>query len=115
MHHLPHNYCLADADLLYQPEVREEGKFKYYSYVLIYADDCLCVHHSDEEELNKIDKFFKMKAGSIGDSDIFLGAKVKPMKLKNCVTAWAISPNKYVNEAINNCEKWIQESIADYH
>ena len=50
-----------------------------------------------------------MKAGSIGDLDIFLGAKVKPMKMNNGVTAWAISPSKYVNEAINTCKKWIQE------
>ena len=52
-----------------------------------------------------------MKAGSIGDPDIDLGAKVKPMKMNNGVTAWAISPSKYVNEAVNNCEKWIQENM----
>ena len=66
--------------------------------------NCLCIYHSAEEELNKIDKVFKMKAGSIGDPDIYLGAKVKQMKMNNGVTAWAISPNQYVNEAVNNCE-----------
>ena len=39
------------------------------------------------------------------DPDIYLGAKVKPMKMNNGVTAWAISLSKYVNEAVNNCEK----------
>ena len=63
------------------------------------------------KELNKIDKFFKMKAGSIGDP---VGAKVKPMKMKNGVTAWAISPNKYINEAVNNCEKWVHENIPEH-
>ena len=92
----------ADPDLWYKPEVREENKFKSYSYVLVYVDDCLCIHHSAEEELKKIDKFFKKKAGSIGDPDIYLGAKVKLMKMNNGVTAWAISPSEYVNEAINN-------------
>ena len=103
MHHLGCKSCLADPDLWYMPEVREEDKFKYYSYVLLYVDDCLCIHHSAEEELNKIDKFFKMKAGSIGDPHIYLGPKVKQMKMNNGVTAWAISPSKYVNKAINNC------------
>ena len=51
-----------------------------------------------------------MKAGSIGDPDIYLGAKVKQMKMNKGVTAWAISPSKYVDEAVNNCEKWIWEN-----
>ena len=113
MHHLGCKSCLADPDLWYKPEVREEDKFKYYSYVLLYVDDCLCIHHSAEEELNKIDKFFK-KAGSLGDPDNSLGAKVKPMKMNNGVTAWAISPSKYVNKVINNCEKWIQENMPEH-
>ena len=36
------------------------------------------------------------------------------MKMNNGVTAWAISPNKYVNEAVNNCEKWIQENMQEH-
>ena len=83
----------------------------YYSYVLLYVDDFLCIHHSAEKELNKIDKLFKMKAGSIGDPDIYLGAKLKPMKMNNGVTPLGISPNKYANEAVNNCEKWVQENM----
>ena len=55
-----------------------------------------------------------MKAGSIGDPDIYLGAKVKQMKMNNGVTAWAISPSKYVNKAINNCENWIQENMPEH-
>ena len=51
MNHLGYKSCLADPDLWYRPEVREEDKFKYYSYVLLYVDDCLCIHHSAEEEL----------------------------------------------------------------
>ena len=35
------------------------------------------------------------------------------MKVNNGVTVWAISPSKYVNEAINNCEKWIWESMPE--
>ena len=36
------------------------------------------------------------------------------MVMNNGVTAWAISPSKYVYEAINNCEKWIQENIPEH-
>ena len=82
--------------------------------MLLYVDDCLYIHHSAEEELKKIDKFLNIKAGSIGDPDIYLGAKVKPMKMNNGVTGWAIRPSKYINEVIKNCEKWIQENMAEH-
>ena len=55
-----------------------------------------------------------MKAGSTGDPDIYLGAKVKPMKMNNDITAWEISPSKYINEANNNCEKCIQENMPEH-
>ena len=29
-------------------------------------------------------------------------------------TAWAIIPSKYVNDAVNNCEKWIQENMPEH-
>ena len=114
MHHLGYKSCLPDLDLWYKAEVRKEDNYKYYSYVLLYVDDFLCIHHSAEEELNKNDKFFKIKAGSIGDPDIYLGAKVKQMKMNNSVTAWTISPSKYVNEAVNNCEQWIWENMPEH-
>ena len=114
MHHLGYKSCLAGTDLWYKPDVRKEDKYKYYSYVILYVDDCLCIHHSAEEDLIKIETFFKMKAGSIGDPDIYFGSTVKPMKMNNGVKAWAIIPSKYVNEAVNNCEKWVQENTPGH-
>ena len=55
---LGYKSCLADPDLWYKAYVRKEDNYKYYSYVLLYVDDCFCIHCSAEEELNKIDKFF---------------------------------------------------------
>ena len=55
-----------------------------------------------------------MKAVSIGDLDIYLAAKAKPMRMNNGVTAWAIIPSKYVNEAVDNCEKYIQENMPKH-
>ena len=46
--------------------------------------------------------FFKKKDGSIGDQDIYLGAKVKQMDLPNGVKAWALSSSKYIQEAMLN-------------
>jgi hypothetical protein len=51
-----------------------------------------------------------MKPGSIGDPDIYLGAKLKPVTLQNGVVAWGKSPSKYVQEACRNTESYLREN-----
>jgi len=96
-------------DLWMKPMVRPEDGFEYWAYVLLYVDDCLVVHHDAESVLSRIDKYFKMKDGSIGDPDIYLGARLKKMTLNNGVEAWANSPAKYIKEAVENVEKFLKE------
>jgi hypothetical protein len=40
--------CKADPDLWYKAMDRPEDGFKYYGYVLLYVDDCLCINHDAE-------------------------------------------------------------------
>ena len=46
-----------------------------------------------------------MKDGSVGNPDIYLGAKVKQMELPNGVKAWALNSSKYIQDAMQNCKK----------
>ena len=109
MRNLGYSPCLADPDLWMKMEQRPDDGLWYYSYVLFYVDDCLCISHNSEECLWKINKFFPMKEGSIGDPDIYLGAKLKQVRLDNGVSCWALSASKYVQEAVSNVEKYIKE------
>ena len=111
MCHLGYHSCLADPDFWYKPMVSPEDNFKYYSYVLLYVDNYLCICHNAKQELHKIDKFFKMKDGLIGNPDIYLGAKVKQMELPNRVKAWPLSSSKYIQEAVQNCKKYLAHSM----
>ena len=56
------------------------------------------------KELEKLDHYFQMKPGSIGDPDIYLGTKLKPTVLPNGVVAWGMSSSKYVKEAVTNVD-----------
>ena len=67
-------------------------------------DDILIVHHAASGILDRIDKYFTLKPSSIGEPDIYLGAKPRKMKLPNDVWCWSMSPSKYVQEAVRNCE-----------
>ena len=51
-----------------------------------------------------------MKEASVGDPDVDLGAKLKKTKLANGVTAWGMSPSKYVQEAVKDCEEYLNEN-----
>ena len=43
--------CKADPDLWLKPEIRLEDGVKYYSDILCYVDDILCIHHSADSVL----------------------------------------------------------------
>jgi hypothetical protein len=50
---------------------------KYWAYIMIYVHEILCVHHDPETSLAQIDKYFKMKPGSIMEPTFYLGATLK--------------------------------------
>ena len=79
--------CLADPDVWMKLMKRESNNFKYYTYILLWVDDCLVIHHSALNELYKLDKNFKTKEGLIGDPDIYLGAKLRKFTQENRVQA----------------------------
>jgi hypothetical protein len=115
MRHLGYTPCLADPDLWMKPEVDPDGNFEYYSYILCYVDDVLVIHHDAMTQLMKIDKYFKLKETSIGDPDVYLGAKLKYHTAPNGVNCWTLSPSKYVREAVKNCEVFLKNNFDGKH
>ena len=85
MHHLGFLPCPADLYLWMKPMERPEDGFNYYADVLIYVDDVMVIHHAVESVLRIIYKYFKLKPSSIGDPDIYLGAKLYKMRPDNGV------------------------------
>ena len=66
-----------------------------------------------EDVLNRLDKSFRIKPGSLGDPDIYLGAKLKKMRLPNGVETWALSPARYVHQSVRNAEDYISKNLGD--
>ena len=112
MRTLGYEPCKADSDLWWKPMVRPDDGFKYYAYVLLYVDDCIAIHHDGEGALREIDKYFAMKKDSIGDPDVYLGAKLRKTQLDNGVYAWGLSPSKYVQESVRNAELYLAENFG---
>lgn len=110
MRTLGYTSCKADADLWMKPQIRPDG-FKYYAYMLIYVDDCLAISHDPDTMLRELDKYFPMKEGSIGDPDIYLGSKLRRIKLDNGASAWSMSSSKYVQDAVRNVEEYVEKKL----
>jgi hypothetical protein len=104
MDHLGWKPCLADQDLWMKEETRPDDGVKYWAYILIYVDDILCVHSDPGMSLAQIDKYFKMKPGSIMEPTLYMGAKLKNTVMSNGGVAWEISFSKYVQAAVQNVE-----------
>ena len=85
MHHLGFLPCPDDLDLWMKPTLRPEYGFKYYAYVLIYVDDVMVIHHDAESVLRIIDKYSKLKPSSIGDPEIYLGAKPNIYRIQDII------------------------------
>ena len=96
MRNLGYLLCMADPDLWFKEETRPSDGATYDVYFLLYVYDCLVIHHGADTALHELDPSLKMKSGSIGDSNIYLGAKLRNVVLENGVEAWAISESEYV-------------------
>ena len=68
-------------------------------------DDVTVIHHDADSVLWIIDKYFKLNPNSIGDPDIYLGAKLNNMRLENGVWAWSKSTERYVKELVVKVEE----------
>ena len=104
MKHIDYMPCPADPDLCMNPMVRPSDGAEYYAYILLYANDILCIHQNTESFLIKVDKYFKLKPDSIGDPDMYLESKVRPTKLDNGVWAWALSPSQDIQEILRKIQ-----------
>ena len=91
---LGYQFCKADADLWVESEIRPEDGIKYYSYLLCYVDDILCIHHSADSVLEQLHKSFPLKLG-FDNPEKYLDAKFCRTRLHNGVWAWAMSATKY--------------------
>ena len=100
--------CLADPDLWIRKAVKDCGE-EYYEYILLYVDDAMAIGERPRDQLEELDKYFKMKPGSITEPKMYLGAKLSLEQLPNGESAWSISSSKYIQDSIVNVSRIIEK------
>jgi hypothetical protein len=107
MNHLGCNPFRTDRDLWTKAETRPYDSVLYWAYILICVDEILCVHHDPGAPLAKLDKYFKMKEGSIQVPTFYLGAKLKKTVLPNGLVAWGMISSNYVQSTVQTVQDYL--------
>ena len=87
--HLGFTLLLADPDVWYKPETKEDG-FQYYLYVLVYVDDLLIIDKNPSRYMDMVKSDFTIKPGSIEVPSMYLGAEIGKVKYQDGSQAWTI-------------------------
>jgi hypothetical protein len=64
--------------------------------------------------LNLINGYMALKPSLVGDTDIYLNAKLKMTQLENEIWAWGLSPSKYVAQAVKNCTNHLTNKLNSH-
>jgi hypothetical protein len=89
MRQMGYTSCKADPDLWLKAVTRPEDNMHYYTYILCYVDDILCIHHDPMSVMNKINGYLPLKPSSVGDPDI----------------------SKYIVQAVKKCQLHLTDKL----
>jgi hypothetical protein len=100
--------CKADPDVWYRPAVKVTGE-KYYEYLLCYVDDIICCSERPQKIMDYLGGVYTLKAGSLKEPDVYLGADVKKFAVGLDKSAWGLSPDTYCKNAVKEVERKLEE------
>ena len=116
VHDLGYKSSIADPDVYLKPCKRPDGT-KYYSYLIIYVDDVLCIHHNPKSTMDMISGKYRLKAG-IEDPKMYLGTDVRKWNYTGSEgttsSCWALGSTTYVKEAIRVAESLMKKNNLTY-
>jgi Reverse transcriptase (RNA-dependent DNA polymerase) len=96
--------CKADPDVWLRKAQKADGT-KIYEYVLCYVDDILYGGTDPDSFMARLSTVYKLKEGSVKEPDIYLGATIKTMTLRNGEIAYGMSSDAFVKRAVENVEQ----------
>ena len=70
----------------------------------MYVDDVLHLHHGRDTFMNRLAEVYRLKDGSVGEPDRYIGANIERIQLDDGSVAWSMTSSEYVTNAIQNLE-----------
>jgi hypothetical protein len=105
---------IADPDVWRRLAKTESGK-EYYELLLVYVDDILLSSHDPKPTMETINNFYELKEPAAAP-ETYLGAQIYLHALADGTSAWAMSSEKYVSNAVKTVETLLEtEDKPRYH
>ena len=109
---LGYTNTLADPDVYRKPMLKTDGT-KYYSYLVVYVDDILCIHEKPESVMDQISEGFRLKEKACIPK-LYLGTDVRqfeiePQQSEYKETCWSLGSVSYLKEAIKVAERHMKQ------
>jgi len=97
----------ADPNV-YIRRARKDDGYEYYEMLLVYVDDVLIISHKPGSIADEIDNHYKIKPGSRGAPERYLGADAK-VQTGRGQEVWSTSSKSYVQNAVKIVENLLKE------
>ena len=99
-----------------RPSKKSDGT-EVWEYFLLHTDDYLVISPKGKGGRifhNKMHQKFTLQEESIGPPNIYLGGKIREVTLENGINAWSFSSLQYVQAAVQNIEKYLEEKVKKF-
>ena len=104
----------ADPDVYMKPDIKENGDL-YYRYLLVHVDDVLSIGENAESPIQMLGKVFKLKEGSVGPPDRYLGANIEKLQTEDGRDIWSFNCKDYLKGAIERVKLLAMEDGKELH
>lgn len=104
----------ADPDVWFKPSTKPNGE-KYYTYLLIYVDDVICIDMNPKHYIEAIGNVFKIKEGSAGPPTVYLGANIQKVASRSQGECWGMSCEQYVRDAIKHVKERLKQDGYEFN
>ena len=105
-HTLGFEPCIGADDNVYLRPEKDENGVEYYSYIIVYVDDVLCISKDPNIYLDMIDRDYRLKEPPECPT-MYLGADICKFVIPddtNGTTCWAMSADSHVKKALQVVE-----------
>ncbi len=103
-HTLGYEPCVGSDDNVYLKAMKDKDGNEYYSYLVVYVDDVLCIHKDPDEVLRIINRDYALKEPPSAP-DMYLGADFAKFEIfdeetNTVINTWSMSADSHIKKAL---------------
>ena len=110
-HTLGYDPCIGADDNIYLRAEKTGDGHEYYSYIVVYVDDVLCIHQHPDRVLSMINRDYRLKEPPEPPS-MYLGADISKYHIPGSppgTYCWAMSADSHIQKALDIVKNRLKE------